>query len=95
MGSVFLYEAEDCVDVAFGFMVGEEDGGGGVPGTDCFFSLFVNRTIFTPQIPFRVYDKPFSSSKRLFEKGIARAKRDAIVAAFDYEIDGGEHGLHF
>jgi hypothetical protein len=31
----------------------------------------------------------------LFEEGIARGEGHAVVAAFDDEVDGGEHGFHF
>ena len=35
------------------------------------------------------------AGERFFEEGIARCERDAIVTAFDNEVDGGEHRPHF
>lgn len=48
-----------------------------------------------PEIFFGVDDQPLSARERLFEQGVPRCERDAVIATFHYEIDGREHRLHF
>jgi hypothetical protein len=55
---------------------------------------FIRRPVFTSQIFLGVNNQPLSPGKRLLEQRIPRREWDAIVAAFDDEVDGGEHRLH-
>lgn len=55
---------------------------------------FIGRPVFTPQIFLGVNNQPLSPRKRLLEQRIPRRQWDAIVAAFDNEVDGGEHHFH-
>jgi hypothetical protein len=58
-------------------------------------NLTIRRPVLTPQVPLRVYNQPLPPSKALLEQRIPRGKRNAIVAAFDDEVDGAEHRFHF
>jgi hypothetical protein len=58
-------------------------------------NLTIRGPVLTPQVPLRIYNQPLSPSKALLEQRIPRGKRDAIVAAFDDEVDGAEHRFHF
>lgn len=58
-------------------------------------NLTIRRPVLTPQVPLRIYNQPLSPSKALLEQRIPRGKRNAIVAAFDDEVDGAEHRFHF
>jgi hypothetical protein len=55
----------------------------------------IRRPVFTPQVPLRIYNQPLSPSQALLEQRIPRGERNAIVAAFDDEVDGAEHRFHF
>jgi hypothetical protein len=58
-------------------------------------NLTIRGPVLTPQVPLRIYNQPLPPSKALLEQRIPRGKRNAIVAAFDDEVDGAEHRFHF
>lgn len=88
-------EVENTFNVLFRFVVCEESRMWQMPVAYDFFPLTIRRPVLTPQVPLRIYNQPFPPSKALLEQRIPRGKRNAIVAAFDDEVDGAEHRFHF
>jgi len=92
---VVAREFEHRPDVFPALVVGEENLVRPVPIPDYILARLVHRAVLGSEVALRVDDEALSARQRLLEEGVSASERHAVVAAFDDEINVGEHGDHF
>lgn len=91
---VVATEAQHPLQAPLGTRAREQHGCGREPPGYDGFAGGVKTRIVAAEVLLRVDDEAWAGAESGFESWVARGEGQAVVAAFDDEVDGGEEGFH-